>query len=253
MNPFNKSYSTKENFFQPQPKHNPFESHVKSRPLNSNISTAESMKHKSILCDYDDNLGEQMPYRKYQKINFNGGFPMVRESNPFKNVKKNKGNEEKNEEISHKYIPPELRNNEVYKNLLCKKVLKNPKYKTNKTYTKKDFLPIEENKRKDQFSLLTKRRKISELQTVYSGKFDMINNQGETEYHSFFRDEDCGMGEEWQQYLIETRVDEDVETDDDMLPRLDNVIHSDLKEAIKQLKNGEEDPKDILFWFPGNN
>jgi len=60
------------------------------------------------------------------------------------------------------------------------------------------------------------------------------------------------MDEEWQKFIIESRVDEDVETDEETLEKLDQIVFNDLLEGINELKNSKFSPDFLLHNYRGN-
>jgi hypothetical protein len=132
--------------------------------------------------------------------------------------------------------------------------LKHPKHKTNKTFQKADFIHLDRDQliNKD-YSLLTKRRKISNVKKIYSGQFELKNHQNASHFFKLYRDEDVGVDENWQEFIIETNIDEDVLTEEEMLEKLNNVVYNDLLEGINDLKDGMKNPEELLSNYCGKN
>lgn len=256
-NPFIKSFSDKENH-APQflPENFCFKTVSKAGGFlsSSTFSTASADRKQSFFESNGLGFGKLSRGRDIRKEKPN---PFSKQFNQFVkqpsqmsftfpcNDSKSSIKSEAKEEISHENIPPEYRNNEEYKHFLCRRYLKDPKHKTNKTYQKSDFIPIvKQTPVCKDFTLLTKRRKISNFQKVYTGHYEVIDNKHNSLYFKLYRDEDVGMNEEWQEFLNEAKVDEDVESDEEIIKHFTKVVYNDLLEGIEMLKSG--DPSEIL-------
>lgn len=228
-----------------------YDSFTKIKAPYSNQSTVESNKFISVLDHIPTEFGKVLSYRKSCKSRETWKTPkneyIPKIQNPFMAECDSK------KEFSHEFIPREMKNNEVYKTLLCKKLLKHPKFKTNKTFTKEDFITLDESdKLKLDFSGLTKRTKMSSTHVLYSGQFLLHTPDKKMVPFKLFRDEDIGMDEDWQRFIIESRVDEDVETDEETLEKLDHIVYNDLQEGINELKNSNFSPDYLLHNYRGN-
>lgn len=227
-----------------------YNSFVKEKAFNSNPSTEATVKCKSILDSGPTEYGKVLSYGK--SIKSRGSTKNQSAYNTPKILNPFSRGEEKNEEISHEYIPPELRNDENYKTILCKKLLKHPRFKTNKTFSKQDFVSLDEKESLNHdYTYLTKRRKISCVKILYSGRFELKTPDNKRSCFNFYRDEDIGINEEWQEFIIETNLDEDVETDEEMLVKLNEVVYDDLLQGIQDLKNPNNSPEMLLRNYRG--
>jgi hypothetical protein len=251
------SYSSnKENLSLSINKNHIYDSFTKIKAPNSNQTTVETNKCISVLDHIPTEFGKVLSYGKSLKsrdtwkthINqMNQITPKIQ--NPFIKIKES----DSNKEFSHEFIPREMLNNEAYKTLLCKKVFKHPRFKTNKTFTKEDFITLDHSDRlQKDFTSLIKRTKISSTKVLYTGQFQLSTNDKKMVTFKFYRDEDIGMDEEWQKFIIESRVDEDVETDEETLEKLDQIVFNDLLEGINELKNSKFSPDFLLHNYRGN-
>ncbi len=248
------SYSSnKENLSLSMNKNHIYDSLTKIKAPNSNQTTVETNKCISVLDHIPTEFGKVLSYGKSLKSREKWKTQTVQNTpkiqNPFIKFKEY----DSNKEFSHEFIPREMLNNEAYKTLLCKKVFKNPKFKTNKTYTKEDFITLDDSdKLQKDFTSLIKRTKISSTKVLYSGQFNLCTHEKKMVSFNFYRDEDIGMDEEWQKFIIESRVDEDVETDEETLEKLDQIVFNDLLEGINELKNSQFSPDFLLHNYRGN-
>ena len=130
--------------------------------------------------------------------------------------------------------------------------IKDPKIKTNKTFTKQDFCQIDKNDKLSQdFSLLGKRKKVKSAKKIYIGEMTLKNSDKNLESFPFYRDEDIGIIEEWQEFIIEANMDEDCETDEELILKLNDIVYNDLEEGINLLKNHKDSPQELLANFRG--
>ena len=224
----------------------------KAFPCFANLSTGITLKCQSVFSSNSSEYGKDLSFGKSNKTskltsNYESKQSNGRQqNNPF--LMKNDG---KKQEISHELIPIHLRDNENYKTILTK-VIKNPKIKTNKTFTKPDFCQIDNyNKLSPDFSLLVKRKKVKSLKKIYIGDMRLKDNENKSVSFPFYRDEDVGVNEEWQDFIIEANIDEDCETEEEMISKLNEVVYNDLEEGINQLKNMTDSPHELITNFRG--
>ena len=224
----------------------------KANPCMANLSTGMTVKCQSVFSSSSIEYGKVLSYGKSDRTSRqNSNYKSIESNfsqlnNPF--LKKNDG---KKEEISHELIPPHLRDNENYK-ILVTKSIKDPKIKTNKTFTKQDFCQIDKNDKLSQdFSLLGKRKKVKSAKKIYIGEMTLKNCDKNLESFPFYRDEDIGIIEEWQEFIIEANMDEDCETDEELILKLNDIVYNDLEEGINLLKNHKDSPQELLANFRG--
>ena len=48
-------------------------------------------------------------------------------------------------------------------------------------------------------------------------------------------------------------MDEDCDTDEDMINKLNDIVYNDLEEGIEQLLSSKESPESLLYNFKGLN
>lgn len=240
----------KENKHLSANKNNFYDSYTKVKAFICNQSTTATNKCKSVFDSYSTEYGKVLSYGKplisKESNCTKSNIESRQKINPLNNIAISK------EEISHEKIPHMMRNNENFKTILCRKLLKHPRFKTNKTFTKQDFISLEE----DEYLLkdlnsLNKRRKVSSVKVLYIGHFELETPQNKKAYFDFYRDDDIGIQEDWQEFIIESNIDEDVETDEEILEKLNQVVYDDLIQGINELKNSKNSPDELLHNYRG--
>ena len=258
FNKENTTFTTNSKFFNDQ-QQNCFS--TKAKFSNSTFSTEATVKCQSVLSSFSTDNARPLSFSRPSFSKNNAGYynaPPPQNGNPFLRTMSSQSSQSdcsEKSQITHKYIPWELKNNEDYKLFMCRKVLKDPKIKTNKTFAKKDFIPVDQYKQekietKNYDLLVKKRRKVCTPKgKEYCGRFTLeVKNYKEDFF--FYRDEDIGFDEDWQEYMISSNLDEDVETDTEVLGKLNGVVYNDLAEAIAELKNPKNKVQDLLVRIP---
>ena len=135
-------------------------------------------------------------------------------------------------------VPLKKMNDEKYKILkmhnLKKKSL--PEYKS---CTKYDdyYKPFEKSlEKKNEFYLLKKKKGVYSSTKNMVLEFNLKNKNKEKNF-PLYKDQDIGIYEYWQVPLIESKIDEDNDSDDEQIKLATNVCHLDLKEGIHYVQN----------------
>ena len=64
-----------------------------------------------------------------------------------------------------------------------------------------------------------------------------LKNKNKEKNFPLYKDQDIGIYEYWQVPLIESKIDEDNDSDDEQIKLATNVCHLDLKEGIHYVQN----------------
>lgn len=142
-------------------------------------------------------------------------------------------------------IPKEKTNDEKYKILALKKIRKST-HKDNKSTTKVDVrMRTTEEETPDsiiQCNLFNRKRKIvHSVKKIYASEIELKDPlTSNTKKFRIFKDCDIGINEEWQKYLKESKADEDVPTDDELLNNATAFVHNNLIESISYLYNNRD-------------
>ena len=67
-------------------------------------------------------------------------------------------------------------------------------------------------------------------------KVNLYNDKDKPYQFPLFRDKDIGIYEYWQAHIVESKVDEDIDTDDEQLQIANSYNISELKEGIKEIR-----------------
>ena len=149
-------------------------------------------------------------------------------------------------------VPLNKMNDEKYKLLkmhhLKKKSL--PEYKSC-TKFEDYYKPFEKSlERKNEFYLLKRKKPIYSNNKSMVLEFSLKNKNKEINF-PLYKDQEIGIYEYWQVPLIESKVDEDIDSDEEQINLAKKVCHLDLQEGIKYIeKNGIED---IISGFQKEN
>jgi hypothetical protein len=137
-------------------------------------------------------------------------------------------------------VPLNKMNDEKYKLLkmhnLKKKSL--PEYKSCTKF--EDYYKPFENSldKKNEYFLLKRKKSVYSSTKSMILEFNLKNKEKEKTF-PLYKDQDIGVYEYWQVPLIESKVDEDNDSDDEQIKLAKHVCHLDLLEGIKYIqKNG---------------
>ncbi len=137
-------------------------------------------------------------------------------------------------------VPLNKMNDEKYKLLkmhnLKKKSL--PEYKSCTKF--EDYYKPFENSldKKNEYFLLKRKKSVYSSTKSMILEFNLKNKEKEKTF-PLYKDQDIGVYEYWQVPLIESKVDEDNDSDDEQIKLATHVCHLDLLEGIKYIqKNG---------------
>ena len=135
-------------------------------------------------------------------------------------------------------VPVEKKNDEKYK-ILKMHYLKKPSLPEYKSCQKYDeyYKPFEDslNKKNDYF-FLKKKKSIYSNSKVMKLEINLKNKNNEKNF-PLYKDQDIGVYEYWQVPLIESRIDEDIESDEEQIKLAKKVCELDLLEGIKYIQN----------------
>ena len=139
-------------------------------------------------------------------------------------------------------VPLEKMNDEKYKILKMKNLKRKtlPEYKSCQKYD--DYYKPFENSldEKNEFFLLKKKKSVYSNTKVMKLEINLKNKNKEKNF-PLYKDQDIGVYEYWQVPLIESKVDEDNDSDDEQIELARKVCELDLNEGIKYIqKNGIE-------------
>jgi hypothetical protein len=139
-------------------------------------------------------------------------------------------------------VPLEKMNDEKYKILRMHNLKKPslPEYKSCEKY--EDYYKPFENsfEKKNEFYLLKKKKSIYSNTKVMKLQIQLKNKNMEKAF-PLYKDQDIGVYEYWQVPLIESKIDEDNDSDEEQINLAKKVCELDLMEGIKYIqKNGIE-------------
>ena len=139
-------------------------------------------------------------------------------------------------------VPLEKMNDEKYKILRIHNLKKPslPEYKSCQKY-EDYYKPFEESiNQKNQFLLLKKKKNAYSNTKVLKLELNLKNKNKEKNF-PLYKDQDIGVYEYWQVPLIESKVDEDNDSDEEQINLAQKVCELDIAEGIKYIeKNGIE-------------
>ncbi len=114
-------------------------------------------------------------------------------------------------------VPREKVNDEKFKLLQIKKVRKE-KFKDNKSVSAADLRKDDEVLNNLNYFSFKKRKMVHSVKNRYTSEISFIDPlTSNKKVFRIYKDNESGINEQWQQYLIETTVDEDVESDNDLI------------------------------------
>jgi hypothetical protein len=139
-------------------------------------------------------------------------------------------------------VPLEKMNDEKYKILRMHNLKKPslPEYKSCEKY-EDYYKPFEDSfEKKNEFYLLKKKKSIYSNAKVMKLQIKLKNKNMEKAF-PLYKDQDIGVYEYWQVPLIESKIDEDNDSDEEQINLAKKVCELDLMEGIKYIqKNGIE-------------
>ena len=139
-------------------------------------------------------------------------------------------------------VPLERMNDEKYKILKIKNLKRKslPEYKSCQKYDEY-YKPFENSlDEKNEFFLLKKKKSVYSNTKVMKLEINFRNKNKEKNF-PLYKDQDIGVYEYWQVPLIENKIDEDNDSDDEQIDLARKVCELDLIEGIKYIqKNGIE-------------
>lgn len=241
--------NTKERQNVLTPKGIKFSFEVELKQKKNDISFESPVKIKPQIFidkDYSDSSAEKIPSTSYTEMLKNFQFSShkpsltsVESRNKLLDYKSKF--QEKKKEIEppseSSLIPESMKNNEKYKLLTINKKLKNKKFTFSNSERK--IRDVSNRKALDEAMnyAVIKKRKI-----IHSNKrhFYIILNlydQDENEFQfPMYKDEDIGINEYWQGHIVESKADEDVDTDDEQLKIAGSFIVGEIDEAVNLVK-----------------
>ena len=139
-------------------------------------------------------------------------------------------------------VPLEKMNDEKYKILRMHNLKKPslPEYKSCEKY-EDYYKPFEDSfEKNNEFYLLKKKKSIYSNTKVMKLQIKLKNKNMEKAF-PLYKDQDIGVYEYWQVPLIESKIDEDNDSDEEQINLAKKVCELDLMEGIKYIqKNGIE-------------
>lgn len=131
-------------------------------------------------------------------------------------------------------VPLEKKNDETFKLLTMKKIKRKslPLYKSAK---KCEDINIETRKSLDaaiEYSIVKKKKIVHSTKKNLYIILTLYDNNGNEEQFPLFKDNDIGIYEYWQAHIIESKVDEDIDTDDEQLEIANSFTTKELKDAL---------------------
>ncbi len=139
-------------------------------------------------------------------------------------------------------VPHQFMNDEKFKILRMHKLKKPslPEYKSCEKY-ENYYKPFEDSlKAKNEFFLLKKKKSVYSNTKVMKLEINLKNKNREKIF-PLYKDQDIGVYEYWQVPLIENKIDEDNDSDEEQINLAKKVCELDLMEGIKYIKkNGME-------------
>ena len=139
-------------------------------------------------------------------------------------------------------VPLELMNDENFK-ILRMHNLKRPSLPEYKSCEKYDnyYKPFEDSlNTRNEFYLLKKKKAVYSNTKIMKLEINLKNKNREKKF-PLYKDQDIGIYEYWQVPLIENKIDEDNDSDEEQINLAHKVCELDLMEGIKYIqKNGFE-------------
>ena len=108
-------------------------------------------------------------------------------------------------------------------------------FSTNKKYDCDEF--TEENK-ENYYPLINKKKKIHSVKKEFSSHISFNNERLKAKKNfMIYRDNDIGIAEEWQKFLITNFNDDDIESDSEEIEKGVQLCFTQLSQAIIQKRN----------------
>lgn len=136
-------------------------------------------------------------------------------------------------------VPIEKKNDENFKLLTIKKMKKKfllPLYKSAKKY---EDINIESRKSLDaaiEYSLVKKKKIVHSTKKNFYIILTLYDSDGNEEQFPLFKDNDIGIYEYWQAHIVESKADEDIDTDDEQLEIANTFTSKELQDALLEIK-----------------
>jgi hypothetical protein len=139
-------------------------------------------------------------------------------------------------------VPLELMNDEKFKILRMHNLKRPslPEYKSCEKY-ENYYKPFEDSlNKRNEFYLLKKKKAVYSNTKFMKLEINLKNKNREKKF-PLYKDQDIGIYEYWQVPLIENKIDEDNDSDEEQINLAKKVCEMDLMEGIKYIqKNGME-------------
>ena len=135
-------------------------------------------------------------------------------------------------------VPVEKKDDEKYKILKMHYLKKTslPEYKSCQKYDEY-YKPFEDSlNKKNEYFFLKKKKSIYSNSKVMKLELNLKNKNNEKNF-PLYKDQDIGVYEYWQVPLIESKIDEDIESDEEQINLAKKVCELDLLEGIKYIQN----------------
>ena len=135
-------------------------------------------------------------------------------------------------------VPVEKMNDEKFK-ILKMHYLKKPSLPEYKSCQKYDeyYKPFEDSlNKKNEYYFLKKKKSIYSNTKFMKLEINLKNKNSEKNF-PLYKDQDIGVYEYWQVPLIESKIDEDIDSDEEQIKLAQKVCELDLLEGIKYIKN----------------
>lgn len=149
---------------------------------------------------------------------------------------------------NHLPVPLEKKNDEKFK-ILKMKQMKRMSVPMNKSVKKyEDILPEYEKSFKNvlDYSAIKKKKVSHSTRKIYTSTLTCYNSKRKEVMFPLFTDSDIGIYEYWQAHIIDSKADEDVETDNEQLSIAGSYVIGEIKEAFDALR---KDGADALVNF----
>ena len=86
-----------------------------------------------------------------------------------------------------------------------------------------------------------KRKIVHSVKKIYASEIDLVDPLTfQTKKFRIFKDSDIGINEDWQKYLKESKADEDIPTDEELINNATKFVHNNLLESITYLYNNRD-------------
>lgn len=140
-------------------------------------------------------------------------------------------------------VPLDKKDDEEFKIKVVRR-LRRASVNPNKSAKRSDVIEADYEKRFHravEYSELKGRKDSVSVKKIYDNSIDFYNDKGEKKSFPIFKDTDIGIYEYWQKDLIESQMDEDINTDDEQLAIANSYCVAELREALEELKKNKSD------------